>query len=62
MTDEFRLREIAARAIDAALTYEATIRCLNCGFVGVIKVLKGEKVSNQKCPNCECRAGGDRGE
>ncbi len=38
-------------------TYEATMKCLNCGWQGTVRLSKGHQVEgwNRECPACECR-------
>jgi hypothetical protein len=34
--------------------YKTYAQCLNCGFKGSVKVLKGKAIKTQSCPNCQC--------
>ncbi|MFA5089795.1 MAG: hypothetical protein WC510_02020 [Candidatus Omnitrophota bacterium] len=39
-------------------TYDADVRCLQCGWSGTISVEKGLSVKFAACPNCGCIQGG----
>ena len=45
--------------IDLASTYEATLRCGNCGFATTYQIPKGKTIEffirTISCPNCGCR-------
>ena len=34
-------------------TYSARAKCENCGFSGVVKLVKGNEVEDEPCPNCD---------
>lgn len=35
-------------------SYQVSVNCTNCGLNGKIRILKGNTVSNTKCPECSC--------
>lgn len=34
--------------------YEAKVKCINCGFLGVARIDRSVLVSHAECPECDC--------
>jgi len=34
--------------------YEAKVKCINCGFLGIARIEKSIPVSHAECPECDC--------
>lgn len=37
-------------------TYKVRVGCVNCGEFNTIEVRKGDRVTEELCPNCGCEA------